>query len=369
MSSALAAAVDRLFDTLTRSQSLDEIQAAMADLLPHIQATPPVELNRQLARFLILLREATGPDFRLPVALAAMTCGAMVEHGGHPEVCGEALLDRMEDQLVALGVFWTEVRGRSGQDPTPATARRLGEHYLVDVYQTHPDAAMAYYSHNPLCLGLISHLATSPALRATARARPRLLELAPNLDVAINEFAHLATLLRVLDDEPLVVLYPAERKGFRVRITGVADVLQLDTLLAARLVGDPTDGWLPGEQPGPDVVAAVTDGPVRPDLTVNGVFDLWRWTGLRADGTLPGGPNDHRLEWNAIPADLPLFDGERVVLLSPKDPPADWPGTRRYRDLPGDLVLERMLSAGEVGDWLDRLAGARTRKPAGASVG
>jgi hypothetical protein len=341
----------------------------MADLLPHIQKSSPDALTRQLGRFLPLFREAISPDLRLAVGLGAMTCGAMVEHGGDPNVCGEALLDRMEDLLAALGRFWDEVRAKAGQDPTPTTARQLGEQYLVDVYKADPDAAMAYYSHNPLCLGLISHLAKSPALRAAARSRPQLLKLAPNLDVAINEFAHLGTLLRVLDDEPLVVLHPAERKGYRIRITGVGDVLQLDTLLAARLVGDPADGWLPGERPGPDVIAAVTDGPVRPDLTVTGVFDLWRWTGLRADGTLPDGPSDHRLEWNAIPADLPLLDGERVVLLSAKDPPADWQGTRRYRDLPGDLVLERVLSADEVRAWLGRLAGARSRRPAGASVG
>ncbi len=63
-------------------------------------------------------------------------------------------------------------------------------------------------------------------------------------------------LLQILDNEELIVLHPALRRGYRVRISGIGDNFQLHTLLADALIGDPAQGWLPGERPDPVVVAA-----------------------------------------------------------------------------------------------------------------
>src|SRR5262249_60468311 len=65
--------------------------------------------------------------------------------------------------------------------------------------------------------------------------------------LALPEFALLARahpdagwlelLLSVLDAEPFLVLHPATRNGYEVRVSGVADNFQLHILLADALIG------------------------------------------------------------------------------------------------------------------------------------
>jgi hypothetical protein len=355
--SALAAAVDAYIRAVGQAQSINDLSAAVAPLQAHVQAAAPAELTEQLPRFLQLMEQSQLPL----IATTALVCGAMVEHGGDPEVCGPFLLGCLGKLLGELRQFWEEVRTQSGTVPTQDNAMQLGEAHFNAVAQANLKLAWAFYFHKPLAMGTISHLSKSKGLRATARGRPELLADAPNLDIVNHsDHTYLTCMFRVLDDERLIVLHPAERRGFEVRITAVADVPQLDTLLAATLVGNSAEGWLPGTRPEPDIISAVTDGPVRFDLTVNGVFNLWTWSGLRPDGTLPVGltPGPFLLPWHAFPDDIPAFDGIRVLLLGPRFPPQSWQGTRRYRDMPGSLTVERVLPAEEVRERLDRIAAA-----------
>jgi hypothetical protein len=363
--SALATAVDNYLRTMAQAQDANDIAAATPPLLPHVQAASPEELTKQLRRLYVeVSRGASLPM----ISTTSLVCGGMVEHGGDPEVCGPFLLDCLGKLLGELKVFWEQVRAHSGIPVTQESAMWLGEQFFNTVAQTHLNPAWAFYFHMPLAMGAIAHLSKSKSLRATARSRPELLAEAHNLDVVSREDpTYLTCMFRVLDDEPLVVLHPAERKGFAVRLTAVADVLQLDTLMAATLIGDPAAGWLPGTRPSPEIVSAVTDGQVRFDLSVDGVFNLWRWSALRSDGTLPVGltPSELLLPWNAFPADIPLFEGTRVLLIGPRFPPQNWPGTRRYRDMPGALAVERVLPPDEVADWLMKIAAAPRLMPVG----
>ena len=58
-----------------------------------------------------------------------------------------------------------------------------------------------------------------------------------------------ATMLQVLDDEPLLVLQVEQQKGFKVRISGIADNFQLHTMLEGAIIGPPAKGWVDGEGP------------------------------------------------------------------------------------------------------------------------
>ncbi len=353
--SALADAVDEYLRAMQGAQSANDIAAAVPPLQAHVYAASPEELTRQLKRLSVEMREASLPMF----ATTSLVCGAMVEHGGDPEVCGPFLLDCLGKLLGELRAYWDQVRALTGATLSRDNAMQLGEMYLGTISQTHINPARAFYFHMPLAMGVIAHLSKSESLRAAARERPELLTEAPNLDMVSREDAtYLTCMFRVLDDERLVVLHPGERKGFEVRITAVADVLQLDTLLAANLIGPTSEGWLTGRRPSPEIVSAVTDGPVRFDLSVQGVFNLWTWEGLRPDGTLPMGltPTESRLSWNTFPDQIPHFDGVRVLLLGSRFPPESWQGTRRYRDMPGSLTVEQPLTPDAVGDWLALIA-------------
>ena len=130
-------------------------------------------------------------------------------------------------------------------------------------------------------MGAIAHLSKSKPLRALARARAELAEASRSLDEETGNTSFLSVMLRVLDDEGLIVLHPAERKGFAIRISGIADNFQLHTLLADAVVGDPAAGFLVGAKPDLEVVAAARDGAIPAGgITARGTFDLWGWPAL-----------------------------------------------------------------------------------------
>ena len=112
-------------------------------------------------------------------------------------------------------------------------------------------------------LGLIAHLSRSKGLRAAARAQPELLEGTLRLDlVAGSHRSFLATMLQILDDEPLLVLHVEQKKGFGVRISGIADNFQLHTLLAGAIIGRPEKGWVEGKAPSRRAVAECRDAKI-----------------------------------------------------------------------------------------------------------
>jgi hypothetical protein len=60
--------------------------------------------------------------------------------------------------------------------------------------------------------------------------------------------------------------------------------------------------------------------------------------------------------WNeGVPADIPPFEGERVVLLGPPPYPRSWTAGRRFPSMVGDLRVEHVLTRGEVRDLLGRI--------------
>src|SRR5207253_5340017 len=110
-------------------------------------------------------------------------------------------------------------------------------------------------------LGVIAFLGRSKKARSEARSRPDLLALSGENDAALGGASFLTKILRVLDDEPLLVLHPGERKGYRLKMSGVGTNFELFILLADAVIGDPRAGWLPGEKADPDLVASCRDRP------------------------------------------------------------------------------------------------------------
>lgn len=321
------------------------------------------------------------PNVR-PVATGhvGISCGSLVECGGDPHVTGFVLLDLLPHLLKGVGDFYelaydraandaeiaAEIETRKADDPDydldsyiadeswDALGMRLGP----ALFQEHPMPVFAHMADRFYSLGVIAHLSRSKELRAAARSRPELLERSRANDGALGGQSFLTDMLRVLDDEPLVVIHPAEGKGYALRISGVADNFQLHTLLAGELIGD---GRLNGEPPN-ERVLALARGVGEPSgrLHARGSFNLWHWTGLRADGTLPEGQtgSEHWI-WNeGVPADVRAFEGTRVVLLSPPPYSRGWNAGRRFAHMPVECDVERELSANEVRDLLVRMANA-----------
>jgi hypothetical protein len=355
----------------------------------HLSKATPAEVNDALQRHAGLFPEVP----LVAVGLVALNCGSLVERGGDPGIAGPALLDKLPRILDTASAFYDrcwqialedtawldELRQQYPSDDGKERANEdvLEEHIANDgwnelagrfgpvMFQDSPESVLGHMSEDFFRLGLIAHLSRSKPLRARARERPELLEKTQNCDAAACGFgSFLHTMLRVLDDEPLIVLHVDQRKGFRIRIGGIADNFQLHTLLAGTLIGSPAKGLLKGEAPSPKAVAQCRDK--NPGAAggenVTGAFNLWNWTGLQPEITLPKGQTapaaDHWI-WNeGCPADIRPFEGQRTVLLGPPPYTRHWRAGRQFSGMVGELSLEANLSTQEVDDWLARLAAA-----------
>lgn len=65
--------------------------------------------------------------------------------------------------------------------------------------------------------------------------------------------------------------------------------------------------------------------------------------------------------WNeGTPADIPVFDGRRVILLGPASYPRSWQSQRMFDNLPAKLEIEHKLTKDEIQDWLQRMLTAKS---------
>jgi hypothetical protein len=240
--------------------------------------------------------------------------------------------------------------------------QRLAGQFGPVLFQEHPASVLGHMAEEFFRLGLIAHLSRSKSLRAAARSEPGL--LAGTLecdDIAGLPRSFLATMMHVLDDELLLVLHVQQRKGFDVRISGIADNFQLHTLLAGAIIGSPEKGCVEGEAPGPRALAECRDAPIdrRGGDNVTAAFNLFNWTALQPDGSLPegqvSGAAAHWI-WNeGWPAEIVPFAGRRIVLLGPPPYTRYWRAGRQFPGMVGELAVERILDAATVNDWLQRL--------------
>src|SRR5262249_50982198 len=138
--------------------------------------------------------------------------------------------------------------GKSADKPNDAT---IIEAAYGQVREKMPDHALAWSGIGSMASSLITLLASSPDFRTRAKNHP---ELMPNIarlanvdeDDRLGQVRFLGMVIRVLDDEELVVLHTEQRRGYRVKVRGILNIAQLNTLLGSVLIGDPAQGLLEG---------------------------------------------------------------------------------------------------------------------------
>lgn len=175
-------------------------------------------------------------------------------------------------------------------------------------------------------------LFASAEVRRIARAVPGLHEVAAALAPTVPAAKDLADLLAVPDDEAVVVLDPAARAGWRVVVTGVADVSEFHQLLLDAL-------GLPA--------------------TAEERYQFFRPAALHPDRTLPTGFDGCRYWlWGHEPlATVPLVGGERVMVAGEPAYQRAWKDRPRFPDMPAAIELDRVLSPFQVADRLAGLIG------------
>lgn len=355
----LLAAVDELLTCATTSGSLERVQQT-ARLVQHSLGTATIDQQHEALRRLAARLPQMHP---VPAAQVAIACGALVEHGGDPQIAGPAILDLVVPALAGAAAFHELCREKSSliapADEAPH-ADQLAEEHFEEILHEHPPLAWAYMGEREVSLAAIAHLARSKPLRAAARTRPELLTNSQSLDRHYARgHSFLTKMLLVLDDEPLLVLHPERKLGYRATISAIPDNFTLHTVLMANLLGDPREGWIDAE--GEDLRllrrATIAQGGESAPV-VAGLFNLVNWTGVDASRKLASGTqaSDHWI-WNeGVPADIRPFDGLRIVVLG--DPPyqRSWRAGLMFSGMLPEFTVQEKLPASEVSAWLAKLA-------------
>ena len=186
-----------------------------------------------------------------------------------------ALVNRATDAMEQAARFEQLHRAAFGDVPDPEDPAQIEstlERFVggdVERGMTERDASVlvqAWFSGGQWVQPVL-YLSQRKDVRAILPERPRLTAAIDAMRERIGTAHWLYGLLLVLDDEPLIVLHRASGRGFRVTISGIGDNFQLHTLIAAALIGDESQGMLPGQRPSAAEIAAASDGE---DLTPAG---------------------------------------------------------------------------------------------------
>jgi hypothetical protein len=350
-----------------------DIRAAVQALLTALFCVPLGTRNEALRGLGALVG-------RCEVGLAgdlARRAGSLVEIGCDAALSAAPILGRLGEVLSLTADFVDACVAEGGAGADAGQVLDLLAKHGGSVAHRMPEAGRAGGSAEPLCLGAIAHLSRLPEQRRRLHGNGAFLDLTRRLSPVIDAAGFLAKMLRVLDDEELLVLSPPWQRGYRVRIGGIGDNFQLHTLLAGALVGPVEQGLLPGvvgtvegspePQPGRPLDARAAgvarDLPCRHrESSVFSFLQLWNWTALQADGTLPGdvpGAHEHFI-WNeGVPADIAAFEGTRVVLVGPAPFNRSWNGGRVFHGMHARFEVVEPLAPEAVAAWLGRIAAAR----------
>ncbi|MER5179437.1 hypothetical protein ABT009_13890 [Streptomyces sp. NPDC002896] len=271
-----------------------------------------------------------------PRSVVAVITGACVERGADPLNSAPGLFEGLRASLedaLEFCALWAESGG--GDFPEP------GDDYPPEavVARTDVQLAEAWWGMPQWEMAALAHLNHRPVRQRIGDTRREALALLRRISAASGEpFKCLSYALRVLDDEPLVALHRESGTGYLLRMSGIGDNFQLHTLLADALVGR---GYVQGYAPTPHEVAVCRDAPGQVPTT--GSFNL-----VAPDGSWIWNEGD--------PSDIPVVDGVRLLVLDPSPYQRGWPAGRFFPSMPGDLVLERALSAEEAAGWFTRVS-------------
>ncbi|MGN9838916.1 hypothetical protein ACTMTI_12415 [Nonomuraea sp. H19] len=342
--------LDQLLDELFQAAE-DRDPARFFDVLPRLYAAAQAAEQPALSAALTRLGDLFERVPPLIGARLGVLCGALAERGADPAPVTEPLVTGLGDCLELAGRFAATWRTATGEEPPEPVD---DDHDWAPVIDRLTSAALTREQAVALteawtcaylrALPVMSILQLSPRVRTALPGRERLIAALGSVLDERADLEFLAGLLRVLDDERLIVLHRPTGRGYEVVIGGIGDNFQLHTLLADALSGPDADGLLDGVRPDPSWVLAATEGQVDRDAApVRGQFNL-----VDANG---------KWIWNeGRPADIPRLDGVRVVVLDPPPYERSWTPGRIYPMMRPAIRVRRILPADEAAAWLAKVA-------------
>ena len=339
---AFVAAGQRLATEFNQA-SRQDLDAAVTRLAPVLTDAPP-SLGGPLAQYLGSLIGMDGEAAPVLDTLVEHACGALE---------GTRRFVSLYEELIGPVPERTDCGEHEYEQFMAAAASRVDDPGIVARSWMYADSWV-----QP-----VLYLSQRVDVRRALPQRERLTAAAIATEDDLPDLAPwLVGLLRILDDEPLIVLHRPTGTGFRVTVSGVADNFQLHTMLAAKIIPllpvarrgvfrrrDITG--LPAVPTPAMVAAADGSGDVTPAGGLTGQFNL-------VDGSGAWIWNEGR------PDEIPLIDGARVIVLDPPPYQRHWDSGRAYPLLRAS-VEAAPLPIDEAKSWLSRV---KPPKPIGQAT-
>uniref|UniRef100_UPI000379C3E3 hypothetical protein n=1 Tax=Nocardiopsis lucentensis TaxID=53441 RepID=UPI000379C3E3 len=343
MTEEFRAAFQRVLDTA--ASQAPEFSSAVHDVFRLSSQVSKDELATALEALAPVLGECE--SVAGVAADLAVLAGALVESGAPAGQVGLEVLRQLGSYGQAAVAFmhaWDKTGG--GALPAPAAVTEAEEKRVEEVLGDNaPLATVGWWTSQRYGLAakaMLGDPGVRTAVRGDASALEGLGQIVRALSTQLSEFVEVHELLRMAETSRALVLDRASWRGFRVRFDGMGDNFQLHTLLADALIGK--EGHrVPGTRPDPRWTAACLNAPADPLAdVVRGEWDL-----VGGDGTWLGN--------EAVPADIPVIDGERVLVLEPQTLAHSWRAGRRHPHIPGSLEVLEELHPDEAAAWWSRM--------------
>jgi len=294
----------------------------------------------------------------------ATVCGVLVERGGDPTIALEPILDRITTQLARVSEFVSVMQQHLGVEHpnqvAPGDWPALG--------QAHPEQAWVigeWFALNFVGGAAMTMLCRDVNARQRSRQRIELVHAAESARSDQPYAYYLAELLAMVDEERLLVLNTVRKVGYRVRLTAVRNNFHLFTLLQDALIPhDPrlnglaisiakSERMLPSVSPSEWSEFGEHDAALRSFNT---------WMAMKADGavqTLEESQERPHWIWGEMkPTEIPMFDGERIVLLGPLDSPRSWEVAffvPLHSALRSSVRVEETFSGAAYDGWIEQI--------------
>jgi hypothetical protein len=289
--------------------------------------------------------------------MLAVAAGMLVERGAD----GEALAARVVNVVPALldaGAIIAELLRAAAvpmDDPdaqAPPDAVVVGDGAvhrasLRALEKERPSAWRAWIALEPWCAAAVAALPCVEHERLQAKRHWRL----ERFSFGHPSMMDLRALCAALD-ESVVVLEPATRRGFRLRVGGITSTAQLAVLLSAALAPA-----LDVKPPHRRIVAAFDgSGPAVLDAKETRIFAVWPWCAVTPAAELAS-PIPDLVRWlvsEGRASGYPFLGTTRVLVLGERAKTLIVPTHRDFPRLGASARVEEELGAGEVKALLER---------------
>ena len=359
MSSEIAQAARFLIAGL-KTGALEEAQ--VEKLVRAVGATQRGATPEESREALLKLSEGLALPDPAAAEVAARVLGALIESGHDPQPAREPMLNCLRGVLPLCVQLAEAVRPQIGDSPPGLSEYAVGKwlgrranEALARTAKKMPEAGEAWQRLQVVWPGAIALLSADPEGRAeAAELQPLVHEL---LD--LHEAAGwLGAMLGVLHEEPYVAIEPATRTAIAGRMSGVVENLQLNALLMDAVP------WTGKRRISPNALAVARgEGPQQIKETITATWELYSYAAFGPDGTLPDEPDPETRIWDeGMPADIPVIDGHRVIVLRTTSAQRSWPAQRMFPILKASLTRE-VLDEDAIERWLAKIgeAAAATR--------